>query len=73
MRAFKTTFVVFVEPADAIYNGEREKDKPLTLEEVKSYLNMLFYLTGIERGKAIPLAFRACKCRSRYWKKSIED
>jgi hypothetical protein len=58
MRAFKTAFVVFVEPADAIYNGEREKDKPLTLEEVKSYLNMALLLDWDREGQGDPIGIQ---------------
>jgi hypothetical protein len=40
LRAFRTTFLIAIDEADAVANWQREEDaKPVTLDELKEYLN----------------------------------
>ena len=58
MRAFKTTFVVAVDPADAVDYGEREEGKLLTLEEVKRYLQSALMLDWDREGQGDPIGIQ---------------
>ena len=58
MRVFKSTFLVAVDPADAVDSGEREEGKPLTLEEVKDYLHRALMLDWDREGQGDPIGIQ---------------
>jgi hypothetical protein len=59
MRVFRTSFLVAVDPASAVENGEREEGRPLTLEEVKEYLRTALLLDWDREGQNDPIGIQS--------------
>jgi hypothetical protein len=73
MKVFKTTFLVYDDPEEAIENGERNKDKPLTTEEVREYLNNALLIDWDREGQGDPIGIQGMEVVVEDLEKWFED
>ena len=69
MRVFKTTFLVALDPTEAVESGERQAGKPLTLDEVKDYLHSALLLAWDREGQGDPIGIQSLEV----WTDQLEE